>query len=158
MIREAKESDLEEIFNLIYSSFDQKEEVNLVKELISDKDILINLVLEKSETIIGNVIVSKITLRPDSGLFCGGIAPLSVAPEHQSYGIGSQLMKNIIIESKKAGLDALFLLGDPNYYKKFGFTVSKLKSDYNIDHFQELELTDGCLVNVILKFYMRRHF
>ena len=57
-------------------------------------------------------------------------------------------MKNIIIEGKKIGLDALFLVGDPNYYKKFGFTVSKLKSDYNIDHFQELELTDGCLVNV----------
>ena len=158
VIREAKESDLEEIYNLIYSAFGQKEEVNLVKELVSDKDILINLVLEKSEKIIGNVIVSKITLEPNLGLFCGGIAPLSVAPEHQSYGIGSQLMKNIIIEGKKIGLDALFLLGDPNYYKKFGFTVSKLKSDYNIDHFQELELTDGCLVNVSSKVLYAKAF
>ena len=56
MIREAKESDLEEIYNLIYSAFGQKEEVNLVKELVSDKDILINLVLEKSNKNISKII------------------------------------------------------------------------------------------------------
>ena len=45
-------------------------------------------------------------------------------------------------------MDALFLLGDPNYYERFGFNVSKLQSDYKAEHFQELELTKDCLVNV----------
>ena len=43
MIRETQESDLEEVFNLIHSSFGNKAESNLVKQLISDGDVLINL-------------------------------------------------------------------------------------------------------------------
>ena len=148
MIRETQESDLEEVFNLIHSSFSNKAESDLVKQLISDGDVLINLVVELSDTIIGNVVVSQITMEPDIGLFCGGVAPLSVLPDQQSSGVGSRLMEEAINESRKLGIDALFLLGNPNYYKRFGFTVSKLKNDYSLEHFQELELTEGCLVNI----------
>ena len=62
MIREAQESDLEEVFNLIHSAFGNRAESDLVKQLISDGDVLINLVVESSDTIIGNVVVSKITM------------------------------------------------------------------------------------------------
>ena len=148
MTRETKESDLEEVFNLIHAAFGNRSESDLVKQLISDGDVLINLLVESSDTIIGNIIVSKITMEPDIGLFCGGVAPVSVLPDQQSSGVGSQLMTEAIHESKKKGMDALFLLGDPNYYKRFGFIVSKLKNDYSPEHFQELELTEGCLVNV----------
>ena len=148
MIREAQESDLEEVFNLIHSAFGNRAESDLVRQLISDGDVLINLLVESSNIIIGNVVVSKITMEPDLGLFCGGVAPLSVLPDHQSSGVGSKLMTAAINESKKMGMDALFLLGDPNYYKRFGFIVSKLKNDYSVEHFQELELTEGCLVNI----------
>ena len=148
MIREAQESDLEEVFNLIHAAFGNRAESDLVKQLISDGDVLINLLVESSDTIIGNVVVSKITMEPDLDLFCGGVAPVSVLPDQQSSGVGSKLMTAVINESKKTGMDALFLLGDPNYYKRFGFIVSKLKNDYSVEHFQELELTEGCLVNI----------
>ena len=148
MIREAQDPDLEEIFNLIHTSFANKAESDLVRQLILDKDLLINLIFESSDTILGNVVVSKVTMEPDIGLFCGGVAPLSVLPEHQSYGIGSKLIKAAIKNSEKMEMDALFLLGDPNYYERFGFNVSNLKSGYMPEHFQELELTKDCLVNV----------
>jgi len=148
MIREAQESDLEAVLNLIHSSFSNKAESDLVKQLISDNDVLLNLVIESSNTIIGNVVVSKVTMEPDMGLFCGGVAPLSVLPERQSSGIGSQLMKEAIKKSNEMGMDALFLLGNPDYYKRFGFNISNLKSDYRVEHFQELELTRNCLVNL----------
>ena len=148
MIREAQESDLEEVFNLIHSAFGNRAESDLVKQLISDGDVLINLVVESSDTIIGNVVVSKITMEPDIGLFCGGVALVSVVPDQQSSGVGSKLMTAAINESKKKGMDALFLLGDPNYYKRFGFVVSTLKNDYSVENFQELELTEDCLVNI----------
>ena len=148
MIREAQESDLEEVFNLIHSAFGNRAESDLVKQLISDGDVLINLVVESSDTIIGNVVVSKITMEPDLGLFCGGVAPVSVVPDQQSSMVGSKLMTAAINESKKMGIDALFLLGDPNYYKRFGFVVSTLKNDYSVENFQELELTEDCLVNI----------
>ena len=148
VIREAQESDLEEIFNLIHSSFANKAESDLVRQLIFDKDLFFNLIFESSDIIVGNVVVSKVTMEPDIGLFCGGVAPLSVLPEHQSSGIGSKLMKAAIKNSEQMEIDALFLLGDPNYYKRFGFNVSNLQSDYSSEHFQELELTKDCLVNV----------
>ena len=148
MIREAQESDLEEVFNLIHSAFGNRAESDLVKQLISDGDVLINLLVESLDIIIGNVVVSKITMEPDIGLFCGGVAPVSVVPDQQSSGVGSKLMTAAINESKKMGIDALFLLGDPNYYKRFGFVVSTLKNDYSVENFQELELTEGCLVNI----------
>ena len=148
MIREAQESDLEEVFNLIHLAFGNRAESDLVKQLISDGDVLINLVVESLDIIIGNVVVSKITMEPDIGLFCGGVAPVSVVPDQQSSGVGSKLMTAAINESKKMVIDALFLLGDPNYYKRFGFIVSKLKNDYSVEHFQELELTEGCLVDI----------
>ena len=103
MIRETQESDLEEVFNLIHSSFSNKAESDLVKQLISDGDVLINLVVESSDTIIGNVVVSQITMEPDIGLFCGGVAPLSVLPDQQSLGVGSRLMEEAINESRKLG-------------------------------------------------------
>ena len=148
MIRETQESDLDEVFNLIHSSFSNKAESDLVKQLISDGDVLINLVVESSDTIIGNVVVSKITMEPDLGLFCGGVAPLSVLHDQQSSGVGSKLMTAVINESKQMGIDALFLLGDPNYYKRFGFVFSTLKNDYSVENFQELSLTKDCLVNI----------
>ena len=148
MIREAQESDLEEVFNLIHSAFGNRAESDSVKQLISDGDVLINLLVESSNIIIGNVIVSKITMEPDIGLFCGGVAPVSVVPDQQSSGVGSKLMTAVINESKKMGMDALFLLGDPNYYKRFGFVVSTLKNDYSVENSQELELIEDCLVNI----------
>ena len=148
IIRETTESNFEEVFSLIQSAFGNREESDLVRRLISDNDVLINLVAESSSVILGNIVVSTITMEPDLALFCGGIAPLSVLPDQQSSGIGSKLMKAVIKESKKMEIDALFLLGDPDYYNRFGFTVSKIKNDYSVEHFQELELNKGCLVKV----------
>jgi putative acetyltransferase len=148
MIREAQESDLEEVFNLIYSAFGNKSESNLVRQLILDEDLLLNLVFELSNVIVGNVVVSKTTMEPNADLVCGGVAPLSVLPKNQSTGIGSQLMEAAITKSKALNIDALFLLGDPNYYRRFNFKVSNLDNDYSDEHFQELELTKDCLINV----------
>ena len=148
MIREAEESDLDEIYDLIHSSFANEAESDLVRQLILDKDILINLVFQSLDIIVGNIVVSKVTFKPNVDLFCGAIAPLSVLSEHQSTGIGSQLMNSIIKKSEQMKMDALFVLGDPDYYKRFGFNVSNIQSDYQAKHFQELELTNDCLVNV----------
>ena len=148
MIREAQESDLEEVFNLIYSAFGNKAESDLVRQLILDKDLFLNLIFESSDAIVGNVVVSKIIMEPDLGLLCGGVAPLSVLPKNQSSGIGSLLMEAVIKKSKEMKIDALFLLGDPNYYKRFNFKVSNLDNDYSDEHFQELELTKDCLIDM----------
>lgn len=83
IIRETAEPDLEEIFNQ------------------PDSVVLFHLLAESSGSVVGSVVVSPIAMQPDMGLFCGAIAPLSVLPNQQSSGIGSDLIKAAIGESKK---------------------------------------------------------
>ena len=71
-------------------------------------------------SILGNVVVSKITMEPDAGLLCESCSTFR-ASKNQSHGIGSQLMRAAITKSKELNIDALFLLGDPSYYKRFDF-------------------------------------
>ena len=135
IIRDAINKDLGSIYEVVSLAFKEEQNVRdgeiiqarLVKELIKDHDDIVNLVAEDS-VFVGHVFVSPVTLEPDAGLSCGQVSPLSVLPEFQSEGIGSALMQTVIEKSKKKGLDALFLLGDPNYYKKFGFVASAVKS------------------------------
>ena len=145
MIRKSKQTDIEKIAKLMHESFSSEVESNLVRKLFSGEDILVNLVYQSPHQILGNIIISKIKMYPDVGLFCGGVGPLAVRPSHQFNGIGSQLMKAAIIECSNLGVDALFVLGDPNYYKRFNFEVSKIRSDHNAKNFPELQLKGNCL-------------
>ena len=153
IIRDAINKDLGSIYEVVSLAFKEEQnvrdgeiiEARLVKELIKDNDDIVNLVAEDS-IMVGHVFVSPVTLVPDAGLSCGQVAPLSVLPEFQSKGIGSSLMRAVIEKSKEKGLDALFLLGDPNYYKKFGFVTSEVRSAYGpSEYFQELEIKASCL-------------
>jgi putative acetyltransferase len=153
-VESASAKDLEEICRLMDSAFEtapphgheisSQAASRLVRGLINDGDVLFSLVA-RSELILGSVFVSRFSLVPDAGLRCAGIAPLTVLPKFQSSGIGMLLMQAAIRLSSKNNLDALFLLGGPAYYKRFGFTVSRIGNDYGSGHFQELALTEGCL-------------
>lgn len=154
IVEPASVNELDEICSLMISAFKtvspQGQDVSgeaesvLVRRLKNDGDVLFSLVA-KSDRILGSVFVSRLSLVPDAGLHCAGIAPLAVLPAYQSKGIGTALMQAVIKKSRQEKLDALFLLGDPAYYQRFGFTVSSIANDYSTTHFQELAFTEGCL-------------
>ena len=145
MIRAAVPSDFEDIARCIHAAFQSEVEVGLVQELRADQDVLLDLVAERRASIVGHVMVSKLVLYPDLDLRCGGVAPLSVTPAYQGMGIGAELMNEVLLRSRGADLDALFLLGDPAYYQRFGFKITAVKSDYPAPYFQAFELTPKCL-------------
>ena len=145
IIRETLPTDFDDISHCVFSAFQNEGEVVLVQQLRADNDVFIELVAEEGALIAGHVVVSHLSLRPDLGLRCGGVAPLSVLPSEQSKGIGSRLMEVVIEKSRSLELDALFLLGDPAYYQRFGFRVTGVRSDYPAEYFQALELTPECL-------------
>ncbi len=158
IIRETLPSDFEDIAQCVFSAFQNDGEVVLVRQLRVDNDVLIELVAEESASIVGHVVVSHLSLNPDRGLRCGGVAPLSVLPSQQSKGIGARLMEAVIEKSRSLGLDALFLLGDPAYYRRFGFQVTGVQSDYPAEYFQAFELTHGCLRDLQTKAQYARAF
>jgi putative acetyltransferase len=61
-------------------------------------------------------------LDPGSGGLTGvGLAPLAVCPSHQHKGIGSALVREGLLACRKRGLGFVVVLGEPAYYKRFGF-------------------------------------
>jgi putative acetyltransferase len=73
------------------------------------------------------------------------LAPLSVKPDRQRAGVGSRLVYDAIDRAKATGWAAIFVLGDPSYYRRFGFDVEAAKgfsSPYAGEHFMVLSLSE----------------
>lgn len=71
-------------------------------------------------------------------IVCGlHLAPLAVTPQMQNQGVGSELLR-FSLRQKKISEKTLFVLGDPNFYKKFGFKQCSMPIcpfDTNNEHF-----------------------
>lgn len=55
---------------------------------------------------------------------CVGLGPIGVAPDRQHSGVGSALMHAMIGAADALGEPLIALLGNPDYYSKFGFVPS----------------------------------
>ncbi|MFI8684839.1 GNAT family N-acetyltransferase [Rossellomorea sp. NPDC077527] len=103
---------------------------------------------------IGHLLLSKVTIvHQGQEVDSLALAPVSVAPEHQKKGIGSQLITEALTRAKEMGYQSVIVLGHEHYYPKFGF---KPASSWNIrapfdvpDHvFMATELTENALHDV----------
>ncbi|WP_309734724.1 N-acetyltransferase [Chamaesiphon sp. OTE_75_metabat_556] len=80
----------------------------------------VSLVAEDHGAIVGHVAISPITISDgSSGWYILG--PISVTPDRQGLGIGSQLVKQALTELSKLAASGCVLVGNPNYYGRFGF-------------------------------------
>ena len=69
---------------------------------------------------MGHIAFSPITISDGSqGWY--GLGPISVLPEYQKRGIGKALMHEGLSRLKAKGAKGCVLVGDPNYYERFGF-------------------------------------
>ena len=140
------DGDNDAVFNVVRSAFDRETEARLVDLIRSRNEALISLVAEIDGSVVGHVLLSPIGMIPGYRGRLGGVAPLSVLPAFQKQGIGALLMNALISQSLSLGLDALFLLGDPAYYHRFGFATSHIRNEYGeTSAFMHMELQKGCL-------------
>ena len=147
LIRAELPADVPAISRVVGAAFNRESEANLVTLIRARGESLISLVAVSGDVVVGHVLVSPVTL--DAPGTFGGVAPLSVLPPYQGKGVGSKLMTNLLVKARELGLDALFLLGDPAYYRRFGFQTSHIANEYGAtDAFQHLELVPGSLTNV----------
>lgn len=141
-IRPETPGDYSAIDNITSAAFDHKDEAALVAQLREDGDAVLSLVAEERGQLIGHILLSTMKA-PFKAL---GLAPVSVHPDHQNKGVGSALIKNAIEEAKARGFDAIFLLGEPAYYTRFGFNIEDAKtfqSPYAGPYFMALPLGPG---------------
>lgn len=82
--------------------------------------LTISQVAKVGGEIIGHVAISPVNLSSGAtGWF--GLGPISVLPEYQRRGVGSKLMKSSLVALEAMGASGCVLLGDPDYYGRFGF-------------------------------------
>lgn len=92
----------------------------IVRELRRANALSVSLVAEHNGEILGHVAVSPVRIG-DGASHWFGLGPISVLPTHQGKGIGSRLMGATIDQLKASSARGCVVLGDPHYYRRFGF-------------------------------------
>lgn len=149
-IRNENPEDYAAVYRVNKLAFEGVEEADLVERLRGVRPN-ISLVAVKDGAVVGHIFFSPVTLAPENeNLNAMGLAPMAVLPEFQNQGIGSALVRRGLEECQKHGFEAVFVLGHPAYYPRFGFTPSKAKGigceyDAPDETFMVLELTPDAL-------------
>jgi putative acetyltransferase len=124
-IRDETFADLPAIEALTASAFlnaphTRHTEQHIVNALRRAGKLTISLVAEANDTLIGHVAVSPVSIS-DGALRWFGLGPISVLPQYQRHGVGSQLMREALRILRQRGASGCVVLGEPEYYGRFGF-------------------------------------
>lgn len=119
-IRESHSADVDALVELYPKVFPEEDLVPVLRDLLAAEENVLSLVAVRDETIIGHVGFSICGVDGQSG-HVGMLAPLAVHPEQQRQGIGSALVHQGFERLKSMGIGQAYVLGDPDYYGRFGF-------------------------------------
>jgi len=124
-IRPESPDDRETIYALTKTAFDPMPfsdgtEADCINKLRADGDLRWSLVAIDQGKLVGHIAFSPVFLT-DSPNEWFGLGPVSVWPDFQKTGIGSKLVNTGLEVLKQSNVPGCVLIGDPGYYKRFGF-------------------------------------
>ena len=100
--------------------FSDGSEPQLVDRLRASGDLTLSLVAEDQARIVGHIAFSPVTMSDEStGWY--GLGPVSVWPDLHGQGIGSALIRRGLADIREQGARGVVLLGEPDFYARFGF-------------------------------------
>lgn len=140
IIKDEAAADRTAIHALVQSAFGHADEAKLVDALRADGELVVSLVAIEDDRIVGHIALSPLQ-SPRRAL---ALAPLAVAAGHRRQGIGAALIDAALARARTLPADMIFVLGDPAYYGRFGFTTSAADpydSMFTGPHFMALALT-----------------
>jgi putative acetyltransferase len=147
-VRAELDADKAAIRTILRAAFARDAEADLVDRLRTDGDLVLALVAaSKSDEPVGYVGFPRLSLETgNQSLTAVGLAPLAVMPAQHRRGIGSMLVREGLRALAQRGERLLFVLGDPAYYGRFGFTAATAatyRAPYAGAHFMAMRLADG---------------
>ena len=123
-----KPHEIDEVDTLIRTAFltapvTDGSEQDMVKRLRSSTGYLPEQeLIALDDRIVGHILTTRIVIDSTAGpVNALEVAPLCVASVHRCRGIGALLMEEALNRGRAAGFPAVFLVGDPRYYARFGF-------------------------------------
>lgn len=124
-IRAEQAADIERIAEIIQAASQKYPHSNhtdhvLIDNLRREQALFLSLVAEVEGRVIGYIGFSEVEISDESmGWFC--LASLAVSPERQGKGIGSALVREGLAALRRQGANGCVVLGEPSYYRRFGF-------------------------------------
>lgn len=151
-IRTESSSDTTEIESLTYRAFEnhphhkpgaKPTEHKIINKLRDNRALSISLIAEDETGIIGHIAFSPVHVNGEPSLWYG-LGPVSVMPERQGEGIGGALIREGLSQLKALGAEGSVLLGEPEYYGRFGFEAHSNLSlpDVPAEYFLALPLAN----------------
>ena len=142
VIRPAQDGDREAIRLVLDAAFEGPAEGELVRRLVADRDVVLELVATHETEVVGHILFSRLRVEEGRNRFDAvALAPLAVAPTSQRTKIGATLVENGHHMLQEAGERLSVVLGDPRYYGRFGYSHGRaagFASDYQCDALQAL--------------------
>jgi putative acetyltransferase len=124
-IRDASAPDEPSIAQVIEAAFAElphslHNEARIVDALRGADALTLSLVGLMDASVVGHVAFSPVLVDGfDTGWF--GLGPVSVLPAHQRCGVGPALIRAGLTRLAKMTARGCVVLGDPEYYCRFGF-------------------------------------
>ena len=132
------------------TSFGHQGESQLVRLIHAAGDMLVSLVAQEFDQIVGHALFSAMIVEADGRpLMAAALAPVGVRPECHGRGIGTALINAGIAELRRINIQISFVLGNPLYYPRFGYSAVNAKpfaSPYAGPHFMALFLDKSLLL------------
>ena len=128
-IRHEEQRDIEAIGIVILDAFKEhphsnQQEAVIVEKLRDDSALLISLVAEFQNEIVGHIAFSEVSISDDTPNWYG-LGSVSVKPRYQGLKVGTRLIETGLKLLKKRGAVGCVVLGEPEYYQRFGFKHMK---------------------------------
>jgi putative acetyltransferase len=100
--------------------FSRQTEAAIVDALRRSGNLALSLVTESQGEVVGYIAFSPVDI---GGLSRGwfGLGPVAVRPDRQRQGIGAALIRDGLERLERQGAGGCVVLGEPAYYRRFGF-------------------------------------
>ena len=157
LVRLEQASDATDIDHVLKSAFPTDQEARLVDLLRKHQRPRVSLVAEVDGVVVGHIAFSEVTIAGSMAKSRGlGLAPLSVVPELQRRGLGTQLVGEGLYACERLGAGFVVVLGAPEYYHRFGFRRADLfglENEYAASEaFMALELKTGSMTPGLIRY------
>jgi putative acetyltransferase len=155
-IRPETAEDYAAIREVTLLAFGQEVEAQLVEDLRRLSDFIpdLSLVAVRGEQVVGHILFSPMAIETEKGAVPAlSLAPVSVRPECQNQGVGSQLVREGLKRCRSLGHEVVVVVGHPAYYPRFGFSsarAKRLEAPFEVpdEAFLVLELAPGALAGI----------
>ena len=152
-IRAEESTDIEQVREIVGTAFPTEAESKLVDALRANGKAIISLVAVSGDEVLGHILFSGVSTTPPDPAKGIGLAPVAVRPDVQALGIGSRLIHEGLRLCKEFHFDCCVVLGDPNYYQRFGFQKASkfgMRNEYGVDHeFMVIHFTDRNVAGMV---------